>query len=122
MNVVDSSGWLEYFSNGANADFFASPIEDVSHLVVPSISFLEVFKRITQQRGEDDASKAVTQMHGGLIVDLDERVALSAARIRVVSQFAVAALYERRNCKATKDGGHRPPLQKDQTETPPESA
>jgi hypothetical protein len=23
MNVVDSSAWLEYFANGANASFFA---------------------------------------------------------------------------------------------------
>ena len=28
MNVVDSSGWLEYFANGPNADFFALSIED----------------------------------------------------------------------------------------------
>jgi len=32
---------------------------------------------------------------------------------------AVAALYERRKCKETIDGGHRPPLQKGQTETLP---
>lgn len=24
MNVIDSSGWLEYFIGGKNADFFAS--------------------------------------------------------------------------------------------------
>jgi hypothetical protein len=38
MNVVDSSGWLEYFADGPNADFFAPAIEQVSELVVPSIS------------------------------------------------------------------------------------
>jgi len=27
MNVVDSSGWLEYFADGPNADFFAAAIE-----------------------------------------------------------------------------------------------
>jgi len=90
MNVVDSSGWLEYFANGANADFFATPIEDVSQLVVPSISLLEVFKRITQQRGERDAAKAVTQMHGGLIIDLDESLALSAARISLGLNLSLA--------------------------------
>lgn len=30
MNVVDSSGWLEYFADGSNADFFAPAIESVS--------------------------------------------------------------------------------------------
>jgi toxin FitB len=57
MNVVDSSGWLEYFANGPNADFFAPAIEDPINLIVPSISLYEVFKRVLQQRGEDEARK-----------------------------------------------------------------
>jgi hypothetical protein len=55
MNVVDSSRWLEYFADGPNADFFAPAIENASELVVPSLSMYEVFKRVLQQRGEDDA-------------------------------------------------------------------
>jgi hypothetical protein len=38
MNVVDSSGWLEYLADTPNADFFAPAIEDVENLVVPIIS------------------------------------------------------------------------------------
>ena len=38
MNVVDSSGWLDYFADGPNADFFAPSIEDPEHLIVPTIS------------------------------------------------------------------------------------
>lgn len=45
LNVVDSSGWLEYFADGPNADFFAPAIEAAEHLIVPSLSILEVFKR-----------------------------------------------------------------------------
>lgn len=52
MNVVDSSGWLEYFANGTNAEFFAPAIEDVDELIVPAISIYEVFKRVLQQRGK----------------------------------------------------------------------
>lgn len=37
MNVVDSSGWLEYFADGPNADFFAPAIENVTDLVVPGV-------------------------------------------------------------------------------------
>jgi hypothetical protein len=29
MNIVDSSGWLEYFADGPNADFFGPVIENV---------------------------------------------------------------------------------------------
>ena len=46
MNVVDSSGWLELFADGPNADFFAQPLSDPAVLVVPTISLYEVFKRV----------------------------------------------------------------------------
>jgi len=81
MNVVDSSGWLEYFAEGPNADFFAPSIEDVSKLVVPSVSIYKVFKRTLQQRGEEAALKAIAVMAQGQVVDLDLPLALSAARL-----------------------------------------
>ena len=62
MNVVDSSGWLEYFADGRNADFIAPAIEAVSELVVHGLSLYEVFKRVSQQRGEG----AATMMQGGV--------------------------------------------------------
>lgn len=81
MNVVDSSGWLEYFANGANAGFFAPAIEDLDGLLVPSISILEVFKRVLAQRGEREALQAAAHMRLGRVVDLDAALALWAARI-----------------------------------------
>jgi predicted nucleic acid-binding protein len=81
MNVVDSSGWLEYFAEGPNADFFAPSIERVSELAVPSVSIYEVFKRVLQQRGEEAALKAVAVMAQGHVVDLDLPLALSAAKL-----------------------------------------
>jgi predicted nucleic acid-binding protein len=81
MNVVDSSGWLEYFADGPNADFFAPAIEQVSELVVPSISVYEVFKRVLQQRGESDALQAVAVMQQGAVADLDAGLALMAAKL-----------------------------------------
>lgn len=59
MNVVDSCGWLEYFADGQNADFFAPIIENTALLIVPAISLFEVFKRVLQQRGENEALRAV---------------------------------------------------------------
>jgi len=50
MNVVDSSGLLEYFADADNADFFAPAIENTAELVVPPVSLYEVFKRILQQK------------------------------------------------------------------------
>jgi predicted nucleic acid-binding protein len=80
MNVVDSSGWLEYFAGGDNAGFFAKPIEATSELIVPTLSLYEVFKRVLQQRNEGDALQAVAVMQQGRMVDITTTIALAAAR------------------------------------------
>ena len=80
MNIVDSSGWLEYFADASNAGFFAPAIENVSELIVPTISIYEVFKRVLQQSGETAALHAVAAMQQGIVVDLDTPTALSAAK------------------------------------------
>lgn len=81
MNVVDSSGWLEFFADGANARIFEPPILEVEKLIVPTISLLEVFKRVLQQRGENAALQVVAQMRQGRVVALDSVLALEAARV-----------------------------------------
>lgn len=79
MNVIDSSGWLEYFINGPNASFFAPPIQDVANIVVPTISIFEVFKRTLIEKGRTDALEAVAIMYDGKVIDLDREIALIAA-------------------------------------------
>ncbi len=81
MNVVDSSGWLEYFADGDNAEFFAPAVENLAELFVPTISLYEVFKRVLQQRGEDKALEAIAIMMQGQVVELDTAIAISAAKI-----------------------------------------
>jgi len=81
MNVVDSCGWLEYFSDGANAGFFAPAIENTAKLLVPTLTLFEVFKRILQQRTEADALRAVALMRQGRQIDLSDAIALGAARL-----------------------------------------
>jgi predicted nucleic acid-binding protein len=90
MNVVDSSGWLEYFADGPNAGFFAPAIEAVTDLVVPTLSLYEVFKRVLQQRGEGDALQAVAIMIQGQVIDLDMDLALSAAKVSTELKLPMA--------------------------------
>jgi predicted nucleic acid-binding protein len=80
MNLVDSSGWLEYFADAGNADFFAGPILQTENLIVPAISLFEVFKRVLQQAGEEQAMQAVALMMQGHVVELDATTAVNAAR------------------------------------------
>ena len=79
MNVVDSSAWLEYFADGPNAARFAAAIENQGKLLVPSITLLEVFKRISQQRDDSVALQYIAVMQQGAVVDLDADLALRAA-------------------------------------------
>jgi toxin FitB len=79
-NVVDSSGWLEYFTDSDRATFFASAIEDAESLVVPVISIYEVFKKVLRERGEDAALQVASLMQAGKVIDLDSALALEAAR------------------------------------------
>lgn len=81
MNIVDSSGWLEYFAEGGNADFFAPSIEDTKNLLVPVICLYEVFKKILQQSGINEAQVHVSDMKQGKVIELDESLALSAAKL-----------------------------------------
>ncbi len=81
MNLVDSSGWLEYFADAPNAAFFAPAITAVQELIVPTLSIYEVFKRVLQQSSEGQALQAVALMQQGLVVELTSAVALSAAKI-----------------------------------------
>ena len=90
MNVVDSSGWLEYFADGANAEFFAKAIENVEDLIVPVISVYEVFKRVYQQRDEGNALQSVAMMQQGKVVELDTTLALSAAKISLDLKIPMA--------------------------------
>lgn len=81
MNVVDSSAWLEYFADGPNAGQFAAAIEAPETLLIPSITLLEVFKRISQQRDEATALQCVAVMQQSIVVELDAALALRAAML-----------------------------------------
>lgn len=89
-NVVDSSGWLEYFADGPGAGFFAAAIERPEKLVVPTISLYEVFKRILQQRDESAALQAVAVMQQGRVLELSAPLAIAAARLAAERKLPMA--------------------------------
>ncbi len=90
MNIVDSSGWIEYFTEGENADFFASPIRNVGQLIVPSICFYEVFQRLLSERDEDSALVAVAVMSHGREAELSRHIAIEAAQISRKPKLSMA--------------------------------
>jgi len=81
LNVVDSSGWLEYFAGSDRANLFAPVIENPGKLIVPCICVYEVFKKVLIERDEDSALVAIAHMHQATLVDLDSRIAIFAATL-----------------------------------------
>lgn len=90
MNIVDSSGWLEFFASGPNAAVFAPPIQDVKHLLVPVITLTEVFKRVLQQKDEPGALQAVGHMLQGQVVPLNSELAIEAGRLGHLHKIPLA--------------------------------
>lgn len=90
MNLVDTSGWIEYFFLGANSSFFAKPIENTDELIVPVICLYEVFKKINQVADEARALQAIVQMKQGQVVPVTEEIALKAALTSLKHKFPMA--------------------------------
>jgi predicted nucleic acid-binding protein len=90
MNIVDTSGWIEYFFEGPNASYFSEPIEDIANLVVPVVCLYEVFKKINQVADKSKALQAVAQMKQGHVIELNEEIALSAALISIQKKLPMA--------------------------------
>ena len=89
-NLIDSSGWVEYFTAGTNAQFFIQPIQAVENLLVPTICIYEVFKRLLLDVGEESALQGVGVMALGQEVELSRTIALEAAQISVEHKLAMA--------------------------------
>lgn len=104
MNLVDSSGWLEYFADGKNAKHFAEAIEDTQNLAVSVINLYEIYKKVLKERNEYDAKQAVALMMQGKVIDLDASLSLKAAEISHNYDLPMAdsLIYATaQNCEAT---------------------
>jgi toxin FitB len=90
MNVVDSSGWIEYFLDSVRADLFAAAIEDVTKLLVPVVSIFEVHKVLSRKLPADAVLSCLDVMRQGRVLDLTDRRAVSAADIAAKHKLAMA--------------------------------
>jgi len=90
MNIIDSSGWLEYFSDGPNAKHYLPPLNDTSSLIVPVITIYEVFKVVLRESAENEALQAVAAMQKGKIIDLNANLAMDASRLSLQYNLPMA--------------------------------
>jgi predicted nucleic acid-binding protein len=90
MNVVDSSGWLEYFAEGPNAERFAPAVNLTEQLVVPTVTLYEVFKVALRESNENDAMQVCAAMQKGLVADLTPKVAIAAGKLSLKHALPMA--------------------------------
>jgi len=81
LNLVDSSGWIEFLVDGPNARSFERPINQTDSLIVPTIALHEVYKYVLRQRNRESALQVVATMRQGKVVDLNENLAIEAAEL-----------------------------------------
>ena len=90
MIVVDSSGWIEFFTDGPLADDYASRLRRLATVITPVIVIYEVYKRLKRELSEDDAVIAVSAMQRSQVVPIDEELALTAADLSLEHGLAMA--------------------------------
>lgn len=90
MNIVDTSGWLEYLADSPRAGQFAAAIEDTERLLVPVIVIYEVFKKIALAFDESRAIQVIGVLKHGQVVPLDEALAMGAAKLSLERKLPMA--------------------------------
>ena len=90
MNLVDSSGWLEYFVDGKNAGKFAAAIEDTERLIVSTLNIYEVYKKVIEERDEDAALEAVAMMQQARVIEVTSSIAIQAAKFSYIFKIPLA--------------------------------
>ena len=90
MLLVDSSGWLEFFTDGPLAGTYAQHVKHPHDVLTPTIVLYEVYKVIKRQRSEEDALTAAAQMGKTQLVPLNDTIALTAADASLTYHLAMA--------------------------------
>jgi len=88
--LVDSSGWLEFFTGGPHAGAYASHLKNLREVVTPTIVLYEVYKIIKRERSEEEALAAAAQIGKSRLIPLSDIIALTAADVSLTYRIAMA--------------------------------
>jgi predicted nucleic acid-binding protein len=104
MIIVDSCGWLEWFTDGKLANSYEKYLVDQNNILMPAIILYEVYKVLKREVGEEKALLAAGYMKNSPVIPLDETLALAAADIALREKLAMAdamivATARSNNCK-----------------------
>ncbi|MBI4823891.1 MAG: type II toxin-antitoxin system VapC family toxin [Nitrospirae bacterium] len=111
MYLVDSSGWIEFFTDGPLCSEYSRYLKDPTKIITPTIILYEVYKKIKKERTEADAILAVSSMWKTTIVPLSESIALTSADLSLkhllpMADAIVYATSLEKGCKVITSDTH----------------
>jgi predicted nucleic acid-binding protein len=90
VNLIDSSGWIEYLQDTPRADLFADAIEDRNALLVPTIALFEVHKVLSRRLPYELVERCLNVMRLGRVLDFTYARAIAASQIAARHHLAMA--------------------------------
>ena len=90
LDLLDSSGWLECLDAGPNTVHFSPILLKLPTLLIPTIVITEVRKVALKQRTVKKADEVTQSMRTGIVVSIDEEIAIFAADLFVRYKLPLA--------------------------------
>lgn len=90
MFIIDSSGWIEFLTDGPLAAEYLKYLKDTSKIKTPTIVIYEVYKKIKRERTEEEALLAVSLLNRTSVIQLSESIALFAADLSLQYSLPMA--------------------------------
>ena len=88
--LLDSSGWIEFFTDGPLADRYATYLGPRYELITPTIVLYEVYKKIKRERGEETALLFAGRLSASQVIPLTDSIAFLAADLSLRHGLAMA--------------------------------
>jgi len=88
--VIDSSGWIEFLTDGVLADEYAKYLRQPASIITPSIVLYEVYKHAKRLVSEEAAIDAAAAIQKTRVVPLTDELALVAADLSLAHKLAMA--------------------------------
>ena len=88
-NVVDSSGWIEFFLAGTNGPVFKPVIEQRQALLVPTIALFEVHRVLSRKLPPEVVKACLDVMRLGRVLDITATRAVAGADVSLRHRLAM---------------------------------
>lgn len=89
-HILDSSAWLECLEDGPNSKHFAPVLRKLPDIIIPSVVITEVRKVALRQRTIQQAEEVTRAMQSGIVVPIDEQIAVTAANLSLKHKLPLA--------------------------------